>query len=64
MYLVADDKRPLRPNGMPTSLWKLVQSCWAQEALERPRFAAIEAEISLILELELQPVPDFENEIN
>ncbi|KAH6580358.1 hypothetical protein BASA60_002891 [Batrachochytrium salamandrivorans] len=38
--------RPLRPHGIPDSLWKTVDSCWQPDPKSRPSFSAIMGRLS------------------
>ncbi|CAJ0586116.1 unnamed protein product, partial [Mesorhabditis spiculigera] len=46
-----------RPPYCPESIYKLMESCWASEAQDRPTFATLLAEID-----DLRDMPEFQNE--
>jgi len=38
---VLEGKRPNRPSGLPDWMWRLITSCWSQEATARPKITEI-----------------------
>ncbi|KAE9547662.1 hypothetical protein FO519_009123 [Halicephalobus sp. NKZ332] len=45
-------KRLERLENIPENFWKIMESCWREERIERPTFSQLKGEIGIILETE------------
>ncbi|KAI9336170.1 hypothetical protein BDR26DRAFT_501765 [Obelidium mucronatum] len=43
---------PYRPSHCPDKFWTLIESCWAQDPLQRPSFSSIESQLQVLLKLQ------------
>ncbi|KAJ3317053.1 hypothetical protein HDU76_001371 [Blyttiomyces sp. JEL0837] len=50
--VVHSGARPVRPGTCHDLMWDLITACWAQDPMERPAFAAVEAKLKHLLRLQ------------
>ncbi|KAI8925572.1 kinase-like domain-containing protein [Entophlyctis helioformis] len=45
---IQSGERPDRPEGVPSLLWEMMQKCWHQDPGQRPTFAEIDEQLTLV----------------